>query len=821
MSKTTIDTNNGDLNKKYTCSYCGKPFSRSEHKARHERSHTGIKPFECRVCQHVFVRRDLLQRHIRTVHREVLLMRKSAREAEARNGKGELAAEVGGCSSKSDMLLELLVNSMIKVNSDTAVGSPPDAKKSVSDVGLPKVTPKGRRKRGRAGAAAGAEAGQLTRREARAVSASINKALGVDRIRNLYRAGMAHIVERKVLKRAVVDHVRAEPALAASVVCLGLLVGCPDDRLADDVWQACWDRSLEERSVTAVNLLVHVLLSLGQKRDGFVVNVGSVFATYQQFFVDHLVESREKFDENDVWLIFHLWVSLLRAAHEPTHLSAHVYDWFLQYPFLGDCTLKDLVYQVVMNHNRWHVATLDLTADALFADWLISSQLLESNDPLGASHLFQSGAEFHNAMVILLKKYATEGGVREDLMRRLNVSDHPSKFSFPLSQYLVTIQSDSHWTLLEAAWCRLIERLRAKQDKKHWFMDSMAEFPTIFVESCMIDETFATCAIPVFGVLESGGELVAGKVPMISDVIVFLIRLLEFEMSISSNKYCPNRLISMLKNPVIQLLLFIGHRLTAARARSQQESIAIDHFINRYVVNCNWLIDKQTEEELTHNLFDSQSLGYIGYHQLIQDFVSFLRDSVITEKLMKVQHLDHNIKLHLFDFAQQHYHNLHHPVQDLEARRLTDPWHSPQPAHLWMFSPQTSSRSMSIDSTLTDHAPTFTAAMSQSNSLDGSMLQDPNVLLPPLHGTLLVRPQQKPNSYKYGSGSSEPQMNQRRPSSIVPTFTSPNFTNMDGVFLDKGENGGTSPRSSAPPTAISRIVNNSVRLPPPSELFSR
>ncbi|CUM65173.1 uncharacterized protein PRCAT00002801001 [Priceomyces carsonii] len=54
--------------KKYVCAFCTRAFTRSEHKQRHERSHTNEKPFHCMHCTSAFVRRDLLQRHCRTVH---------------------------------------------------------------------------------------------------------------------------------------------------------------------------------------------------------------------------------------------------------------------------------------------------------------------------------------------------------------------------------------------------------------------------------------------------------------------------------------------------------------------------------------------------------------------------------------------------------------------------------------------------------------------------------------------------------------------------------------------------------------------------------
>lgn len=54
--------------RKYKCAYCSRAFSRSEHRSRHERSHTKERPFKCLKCRSTFVRRDLLLRHDRTVH---------------------------------------------------------------------------------------------------------------------------------------------------------------------------------------------------------------------------------------------------------------------------------------------------------------------------------------------------------------------------------------------------------------------------------------------------------------------------------------------------------------------------------------------------------------------------------------------------------------------------------------------------------------------------------------------------------------------------------------------------------------------------------
>lgn len=66
--------------KKYICGFCARAFTRSEHKQRHERSHTNEKPFHCLYCTSAFVRRDLLQRHCRTVHNIRLVSRSHYKE---------------------------------------------------------------------------------------------------------------------------------------------------------------------------------------------------------------------------------------------------------------------------------------------------------------------------------------------------------------------------------------------------------------------------------------------------------------------------------------------------------------------------------------------------------------------------------------------------------------------------------------------------------------------------------------------------------------------------------------------------------------------
>ncbi|KAI9713071.1 MAG: hypothetical protein M1820_001056 [Bogoriella megaspora] len=103
--------------KKYKCQFCNRAFSRSEHRSRHERSHTKERPFKCLKCRSTFVRRDLLLRHDRTVHAKdggVPL------HSDVKRRSGPKTAEDAG-SSKSNIGIDASTLEQMEASSDGMV----------------------------------------------------------------------------------------------------------------------------------------------------------------------------------------------------------------------------------------------------------------------------------------------------------------------------------------------------------------------------------------------------------------------------------------------------------------------------------------------------------------------------------------------------------------------------------------------------------------------------------------------------------------------------------------------------------------------------
>ncbi|XP_069994809.1 zinc finger protein 768 [Penaeus vannamei] len=58
-----------DGRRAYACQFCGKWFATPSKVLRHERTHTGERPYDCSHCPLSFNQREILKRHLRAVHK--------------------------------------------------------------------------------------------------------------------------------------------------------------------------------------------------------------------------------------------------------------------------------------------------------------------------------------------------------------------------------------------------------------------------------------------------------------------------------------------------------------------------------------------------------------------------------------------------------------------------------------------------------------------------------------------------------------------------------------------------------------------------------
>ncbi|BHF58330.1 hypothetical protein SprV_0100128200 [Sparganum proliferum] len=98
LSRSTVGSTDSVHSKVYKCRYCGKSFNRKFCRERHERLHTGVKPYTCEVCDEKFIRLEDKKRHVRSI----LHTTRTAALACA-NGKIKAAAPADPPSSEFDL----------------------------------------------------------------------------------------------------------------------------------------------------------------------------------------------------------------------------------------------------------------------------------------------------------------------------------------------------------------------------------------------------------------------------------------------------------------------------------------------------------------------------------------------------------------------------------------------------------------------------------------------------------------------------------------------------------------------------------------------
>ncbi|CAH8522546.1 unnamed protein product [Heterobilharzia americana] len=95
------------INKFYRCRYCGKTFNRKFCRERHERLHTGVKPYSCEICDEKFIRLEDKKRHVRSLQHYL-----SGRGSLRNSGLQDTVDESVGISMEPSSVLPLLAQTL-------------------------------------------------------------------------------------------------------------------------------------------------------------------------------------------------------------------------------------------------------------------------------------------------------------------------------------------------------------------------------------------------------------------------------------------------------------------------------------------------------------------------------------------------------------------------------------------------------------------------------------------------------------------------------------------------------------------------------------
>merc|ERR1712112_113755 len=94
------------LNKAYPCHYCGMSFAQNWLLKRHWKTHTGDKPYKCTICSRTFSLRDSCIRHLRTVHKELVVSEDVSGLVEDIGGQGHGGGAVLGVEFEGTLGVE-------------------------------------------------------------------------------------------------------------------------------------------------------------------------------------------------------------------------------------------------------------------------------------------------------------------------------------------------------------------------------------------------------------------------------------------------------------------------------------------------------------------------------------------------------------------------------------------------------------------------------------------------------------------------------------------------------------------------------------------
>ncbi|QID85134.1 hypothetical protein GRS66_007687 [Saccharomyces pastorianus] len=729
--------------KKYICSFCLKPFSRSEHKIRHERSHAGVKPFQCQVCKHSFVRRDLLQRHIRTVHRSFLLSNCASVVDSKAEETVSLGIDAADSASTRDIKLETLVNSMIKVNSGLINIHYHKVKVERTD----------QQQQGFSGECSSSSS-SLKRKKSpfkptkkqleTSISAKILQEYSLEftssrEILTFFKIGVKHLVENNIFQdffsdlfsslqdNELIEGFWIRRPFGLIIACLGMATSLNQD--SQELWSICCtnlyassplddersgNQEREQHVIFALilfySLLVMLENNLPVSNSIKNLNVFTMLQSILKLFAVTSITTTTSSNyhylnaSGNVWFMFNLWANILRDSNNFNNDSLQIFNWFSNQELSLSTPLKDFL------DKEPPIVTTDLALRQInvLANYAYVHFIIKKNFALELPNVFK----VHDLLIYINECFIAQ----QPIASRISVNS--PYFATVLSAKITECKSKSHWLLWETIWFDFVDNLTLKSGagRNMWFIDNFPQVSGscfLHQSSSLIDQTLITTSLSIVSMLLkpksfSLASLNSRNVQLITDIATFQLKLFSSEL-IASSDVSPSQVSQLLMNPNTELLLYFWYdtiyiqRQDCLSPRENEEFEKVEMFINDYIITHR----KNLVTDSHSILFDFWSDSFIAYHILLHAIATSLKDNILYPYLIYSPHLNDKTKALLTDISNWSCFALQQPFRKTSRGSL---------------SVAADARSQSITSCL-PLSPNFTRRESNHN----------RILLPPLN----------------------------------------------------------------------------------------
>ncbi|SCU78070.1 LAMI_0A03312g1_1 [Lachancea mirantina] len=644
--------------KNYICSFCAKTFTRSEHKRRHERVHRGSKPFSCLVCSQNFVRRDLLQRHIRTVHRDIVQRKLSIL-----------------CSREfSKDVQDSVVNSFIgtQKDSDNPIPQIGKAQKCESLIFSTPVMS------GELSEVLVAHIKDLLYDES--LSQALKDQIEKDAV-YWFDSGMRYVVSHNVFAAGVALKLRFgmkstqsfallcknSPAIAA-LVTVGCFAKGGPAQCFKRLWHVTWQFGTSvpvRQSLAAFNLLIHLYAHLKENETPVgILEIGQTYQQALQTIVD-LASSQKVFEtQEELWTVFSQFVSMAFISQRYSPSCQTLYQWFASQKCYNDKSLYECIEGI------GKITDLALPQHAL--DAIVKALLYNVSCPSPTHFQNHTHETIHTALVVLngaMSHVSCDSTTPDrDMLKssfemwslHVTVTAARSKISNMLTQHLSIPSNETHWELLTVTWFELIwsccdgcytgESKHCTWFIYHYLRDeggelSLENMKSAWPTSNCINNSLAICVFPVIGMLAvqeniSWEGFSAKNLMLIVDTITFQLTL--FDLMIPSDPNMAGGAAKnaigeyLFENPIIQVLMVvwsetISFRGTKVSASAEEDMLLVKEFVETYALKPKSCYSQQlSNKEARMQSGKSHRTVPVGFYVLQHNITSMCRKFLVS-----------------------------------------------------------------------------------------------------------------------------------------------------------------------------------------------